>query len=35
MKIKIGQLFLEMQGLNKKVQKIPETAQILSGAGRV
>ena len=35
MKIKLEELFREKQGLNKKVQKVPEPIHILSGAGRV
>ncbi|WMT51831.1 MAG: tyrosine-type recombinase/integrase [Ferroplasma sp.] len=35
MKIKLEELFREDQSLNKKVQKMPEPAHILNGAGRV
>ncbi|WP_367181904.1 tyrosine-type recombinase/integrase [Ferroplasma sp.] len=34
-KIKLEELFREVKGLNKKVQKVPEPIHILSGAGRV
>ena len=35
MKLKLEELFQLKAGLNKKVQKIPEPAHLLSGAGRV
>ena len=34
MKIKLEELFREVKGLNKNVQKVPQPIHILSGAGR-